>query len=80
MYTTVIPMSTGKVVVMVPVIHHDYTGHFNITDIGTLEKTQVALKNVDSAALTGNVSVHASVGSEMAELTMTEKYVIPLKE
>lgn len=79
-HTTLVPYMAGKVTMMMPIAHHDYTGHFNVTDMGTLEKTQLTLRNVDSADLTGNMSVHASVGSEIAELTVTEKYVIPLKE
>lgn len=79
-HTTLVPYMAGKVTMMMPIAHHDYTGHFNVTDMGTLEKTQLTLRNVDSADLTGNMSIHASVGSEIAELTVTEKYVIPLKE
>lgn len=81
-YVTVVPMMTGKAMAMIPITHHAYTGHFSVTDMGTMEKTRLDIGNggcLDVVAAT-SVNLCADVGSDFADLTMTETYVKPLRE
>lgn len=77
---TLMPIIIGDSMALMPISNSYHIGHFNVTDIGTMEKTQIAFRDASSVDLSGNMSVHASVGSDIAELTLTEKYAIPLKE